>query len=247
MTLQRGLFFTVFLAAFLCVATASATPLTFAGSSGHYSASASFVQSGNNLIVTLANTSLFDVLVPSDVLTAVFFDYDGSPLSLTRWSAVLAPGSATVGGAADSGGVVGGEWAYRDGLGPHAPASYGISSTGLGLFGPHDLFPGHNLQGPVDPAGVQYGLTSPVDNPHTANGGLGKQALIESAVQFTLKGLPAGFQVSRLGDVSFQYGTSLCEPRIQGHVVSAVPEPGSFGMLALGFAGLATVWFKRRQ
>lgn len=54
---------------------ASATPVTFNASSGLLSASATFDIVGGNLSVTLTNTSTNDVLAPSDVLTALFFQY----------------------------------------------------------------------------------------------------------------------------------------------------------------------------
>jgi len=247
MTTQKRLFFVFLLVGSLSVGTASATPLIFTGSSGNLSASASFVQNGNNLVVTLTNTSLFDVLVPSDVLSAVFFGYSGSPLSLAPVSAVLPAGSVVVNGPTDPGGVVGGEWAYRGGLGPSAPAAYGISSAGLGIFGAYDLFPGSNLQGPASPAGVQYGITSPFDNPLTANGGLAQQSLIASSVQLSLTGLPDNFQSTHIGGVVFQYGASLNGPQVTGNSVPGVPEPGTLGMLALGFTGLAAVWARRRK
>src|SRR5262245_14749989 len=48
--------------------------LTFIGTSGSLAASVEFVQSGSNLQVRLTNTSSTDVLVPTDVLTGVYFD-----------------------------------------------------------------------------------------------------------------------------------------------------------------------------
>lgn len=56
-----------------------ATPLTVDFSSGTLAAQAVFEASATNLIVTLTNTSAYDVLAPTDVLTAVFFDIAGPP------------------------------------------------------------------------------------------------------------------------------------------------------------------------
>jgi hypothetical protein len=53
--------------------------ITFSASSGDLSASVEFKQDGSNLLVTLTNTSLADVLIPKDVLTAVFFTLPGDP------------------------------------------------------------------------------------------------------------------------------------------------------------------------
>jgi hypothetical protein len=82
---------------------------TFNASSGNLAARATFDVVGSNLQVTLTNISMFDVMVPADVLTGVFFDISGSALSLSRVSAVLDSGSFVAFGSTDPGNVVGGE------------------------------------------------------------------------------------------------------------------------------------------
>lgn len=232
------------------MSTAQAAPITFSGSSGNRSASAMFDTSGSNLLVTLTNTSSADALVPVDILTGVFFTLSGDP-TLTRVSAVLAGGSTVLFGGTDPGGVVGGEWAYNDGIGGPGGADEGISSSGLGLFGPGDRFPGNNLQGPTSPDGLQYGITSAGDDDTTGNAAVtGSNALIQNAVVFTLSGLPGGFNPSVLGsitNVSFQYGTALNEPNIPGDPVNPgnpVPEPST--VLLLG-SGLAALYWRRKK
>ena len=212
-----------------------ATPVDFEESYGSLKAKATFDTSGTNLIVTLENTSLNDVLVPIDVLTAVFFDIAGDP-ALTPVSAVLLGGSVVYFGGTDPGGVVGGEWAYASGLsGAPGDASQGISSTGLGLFGPGDLFPGTDLDSPASPNGLNYGITSAGDNLATGNWPVtGKEPLIKNGVVFTLSGLPEGFALSDISNVYFQYGTSLDEP----HIPHA-PEPGTLLLFASAIAALA--------
>jgi hypothetical protein len=56
----------------ILVPKAGATSITFVGTSGNRSASATFALMGTTLEVTLTNTSLADVMQPVDVLTAVF-------------------------------------------------------------------------------------------------------------------------------------------------------------------------------
>ncbi|MFN7020481.1 MAG: XDD4 family exosortase-dependent surface protein [Phycisphaerales bacterium] len=213
---------------------ASAAMLDTSATTGSLSASATFVASGSNLIITLTNTSTADANVPADMLTAVFFDIAGPALSLTRVGAVLAPGSTVINSAVQpAGGVVGGEWAYVGGLvgAPHG-ASHGISSAGFGLFGPGELFPGPNLDGPLSPNGVQHGITSASD-PGANNNGGASVPLIRNAVVFTLGGLPSGFDPStRITNVSFQYGTGLDEPNL------LVPAPGAAGLFGLGLLAI---------
>ncbi|MGH7244208.1 MAG: XDD4 family exosortase-dependent surface protein [Phycisphaerales bacterium] len=233
--MQKNVLALAALAAGLVVTSPANAAVTYSFTSGGLGASVEFSTLGTDLIVRLTNTGTADVLVPTDVLTAVYFKVSGAALSLTRTSAKLAAGSSVVGTlpspATDPGADgVGGEWAYTPIVGPHS-TGYGISSTGVGLFGPGDTFPGANLQGPASPDGVQYGIVSASDNPATGNGGISGSAFINNSVVFVLGGLPVGFDLSRLGDnVWFQYGTALDEPEYEGHI----PAPGSLALLGLG-------------
>ena len=229
----------VALAVFLVPLGAWAAPLTFEGAQGSLGASATFDVNGSNLVVTLRNSSANDVMVPADVLTGLFFDIAGSP-GLTQQTAVLAPGAQVHFGSTDAGGGVGGEWAYRQGLaGAPGSTSYGISSSGLGLFGPGDLFLGSNLDGPRSPGGLEYGILSAGDNVGTGNRPVtGKDPLIQDAVIFTLGGVPDNLSPSDISNVQFQYGTDLSEPSFGGNPSIDVPEPGTMLLLAAGAAFL---------
>ena len=220
-------------AVLLPLSTACASPIIFSVTQGNLAASAEFAASGSNLVVTLTNTSPYDVLIPSQVLTAVFFNLGGNP-TLTPVSAVLGAGSVVLFGGTDPGGVVGGEWDYRGDLtGAPLGALYGIGSAGFGLFGSGGLFPGTNLQGPVSVNGGQYGITSAGDDPTTGNAKVtGDEALIQNSVVFTLSGLPGGFNPETgVSNVYFQYGTSLTDPGIQW-----IPEPGAASLVLIGLA-----------
>jgi len=218
---------------------------TVSGSTGSgsslRSASVTFDISGSDLCVTLTNTANTDVMVPIDVLTAVFFDISGGAVALTRTSGMLDGGSVVMydPDGQPAGSVIGGEWAYKSALvGGPGNRSYGVSSTGLGLFGPGDRFPGADLQSPASPDGLQYGLLSAGDNSATGNGGVtGSGGLIMNSVKFTLGGAGSNFDLSRIHNIWFQYGTDLSEPGFPG-----VPEPATLALLVGG-----AIMMKRRR
>jgi hypothetical protein len=240
----------------LWAAPASAGSLTIGLTNGSRSASAVFVNSGGQLVVTLTNTSSADALVPTDLLTAIFFDVTGSP-TLTKVSSVICSTCSVLNPpvlATDPGGSVGGEWAYiGGGADLFAGANYAISSTGVGIFGPGDLFGGTNLSGPVDPDGPQYGITTAGDDPATGNGGL-NTPIIQNQVIFTLDGFGNLDPAATISNLTFLYGTALTEPSFQGSCVvgclsttdaPAVPEPASLVLLCSGLVGAAVKARKR--
>jgi hypothetical protein len=240
----------------LMSAAASAAPIMFDGSSGSHAAEAIFDASGGSLVVTLSNTSASDMLVPTDVLTSVFFDITGNP-TLGRVSGVLAPGSDIEHGTAPADGVIGGTWTFKGGLsGAPGDAMYGLSTAGFGLFGPHDVFPGSSY-GSTGAGGDAYGIASLGDNPLTGNSPTISDPFIHSSAVFTLSGLPAGFDLSSIANVRFQYGTDLATANTSfgptpsptplsppGLTAVSIPEPATVSLfLGAAMLGLA----KRRR
>ena len=227
------------------------SPLTFTGSSGARSASVSFDVSGTNLLVVLANTSTADARVPTDILTGVFFNIAGNP-ELSRISATSLGPTYLNGTLVSSAGVnVGGEWAYLNGLSQYGVNS-GISSSGLGVFGPSDVFPGANLSGPETPDGLQYGLTTAGDNLATGNGGLMANEITKNSVSFVLGGFTG--PLSSISGITFQYGTALDEPSFPGSGgggggtgtgSNPAPEPGTIALAGLALLALAAGRRKR--
>ena len=209
----------------LCLAlafsgNAFANALTYTGSSGGRSASATFDLTGNTLDVTLTNTSLGDAPDATWILMSVMFDT----------SSTLTPVSASLNGSTVYGSFVhnvGEGWQYKSGVSAHGKNS-GISGTGLGVFGRSGNFftPGQHL------GGSDYGI-APIGFTNTGNPSI-QDPIIQNSIEFTLTAAQ-GFSLDQLGDtVVFQYGTDLTEPSFDGTLQTTTPEPATMGMLGSG-------------
>jgi hypothetical protein len=221
---------------------------------------------GTLFSIELANFGAAAV-VPTDVLTGVFFDgITFNPLELAAFtgaSASLAGNTTTgcnplpPGGPCPSGSTlnVGGEYAGEQvALGPY---DYGISSSGLGLFGGPN-FNGPNWADPLAVDGLQFGLVSVINGiSAAANAGVTGVPLVRGVITFTLSG-PQGFNpFASLTGVVFNYGTELNlvpGDRLPPGVPTpfdvpggtAVPEPTSLFLLGAGLTVAATRLRKRK-
>jgi hypothetical protein len=233
--LTRNSFSAMFtlIVALALVGTASAGSETFTGSSGGLSASAQFTLTGSTLTVVLTNTSTGDVLVPTDVLTALWFNNTN----------LLTPVSASLNGSTVYYGTItndGNGWGYYSGLGGGAHGKNdGITSVGFGIGGGHANFGnGSALQG------IDYGLLSAGDNSATGNGGItGGGPLVKNSGLFTFT-VANGFSLSELGNtVVFQYGSNLTDTSYTGNL-TPVPEPSA---LLVCLSGLFSAGFLMRR
>lgn len=248
------------LAAFAGPASATSVLYTATGTGvggAHLAASALFNFSGNTLTITLANTATSDNTssnqdVPANTLTGLFFALEGNP-TLTPISASIAPGAlvqASTCNPGPCGGTttnVGGEFRYATSI-VGSVKIQGIASSGY-IGGPSGNFGGVNLDNPDSPDGINFGIISndPSFNPNGGVGGLNAEPLIRNQVVFVLNGV-SGLGIKNLSpQVSFQYGTSLLDPHINGNPhTPPVPEPASLLFLGSGLVGIVA-WQRRKS
>ena len=226
---SRSYVFCIFLAGLLFTWSGTGNAEMFSGTSGPLAASANFQLSGNTLTITLTNTSTADVLVPTDVLTGIFFNttHTLTPVSASLNGSTVYYASLT---------NVGDGWGYASGVSANGMNS-AISSTGAVSGLGHSNFSA--ASNALD--GLAYGILSAGDNSATGNSGVtGSGPLIKNSVQFTLTAA-SGFSLSELGNsVLFQYGTALTDPYYTGSA-APVPVPPSALLLAPGLFGLVAL------
>jgi hypothetical protein len=218
--------------------------------------SVTFTLSNNvDLIIALSNISTNAPKVDNDILTAMFFDITPTlqqPLTPTSAMVTNGPGSEITGPmyfGNDT--IVNGQWAYRGDLEPGSsksknapPGTYGISSSSFSkLFGVSDLFSSAEVLNGTKPlSGVQFGLTDLVALSPNAASNLKKTDLIQNTIDIVIEGLPSGFTLSDIGDVSFEFGTSIKTGiNIPGVLVGQIPEPSTIMLVAAGLLGAFTL------
>lgn len=181
--------------------------------------------------------------VPGSTLTGLLWSFGSFDPTLVPVSATVPSGSSIIQAsscdvaACDGATNVGGEFRYQAMVLPGG-ADRGISSAGY--VGGTGNFLGPDLDSPNAVDGVNFGIVSaaPGFEPNGGRGGLANEPLIQDSVVFVLRGV-SGVPESSIARVSFQYGTSLTDPRIPPQGV--VPLPPAVWLLGAGLIGyLAT-------
>lgn len=225
------------------------------------------------LTVTLTNTGTYkldtsgqQVIVPTDVLTALFFNYTGSGTIDWNGNKKHAEKTRPVGTSATTkdwanytyAGTtlnVAGEWAYQKGTNLGSTGyQYGISSSGYGVFGSSDRLGPGNLTDPVAPDGLQWGIVGATYVNGSGNGGVESTPLARGSVTFTFATSGGVFDLTRISGVRFQFGTNLSEPSLTGTPDGntstggpGTPVPAPAGLVLLVSATPFALLLRRRR
>jgi hypothetical protein len=197
------------------------------------------------LTISLSNNK--GVSVPSDVLTAVLWDYNGSPLNLGLSSATASKVTANNGSSTTNNVDLLGcldEWQFAStsktaGFTTGVNQHYGLGTAGLGIFASNG---GQQFN---------YGIIGGYNS--NANPAVKGGTFINNSATFVLSSLPTNFDIQKISNVRFQYGTSLTEPSIvqaQGsyYTPPSPPKkvPESSTAAALGLFALVGLGLKKK-
>jgi hypothetical protein len=204
-------------------------------------ASVAFSVSGNTLTVTLSNIGQANVvgnsIPPTDVLTAVYFNTP-SGVTLTPVSASLGAGSTLFNAGNFPNNTIEGEWGYNTGSGAGGFNS-GIGASGLDIFGQGNFgcSVAPNACDNID--GFQWGLVPTSYAGQKIDGTTTPTVIANTAVfKLTIYGT---LDLSQLGSVRFQYGTSDAE----ANFTASVPD-GGMTLVLLGGALVGLETLRRR-
>lgn len=230
-----------------------------------HSASATFSLYTNGtlkIVVTNTYAGYYSTPTRTDVLAGLLFSLDSVTKPMLAYAGAFVNSSPTVGESSGStitnattvsastistGNVTApqptvGGWEYRQGAAVSSKlnsAYYAFGTVGYDIFD-------RGTKGSTN-NNIDYGLIGHNYVPGTGNGGIVRREisapLITNSVVFTLTGVPSNFDLTKLKNVQFQWGTALSETRLTGTLTDfsgqggpVVPEPTSLALA--GFAGI---------
>ncbi|MEH2432806.1 MAG: XDD4 family exosortase-dependent surface protein [Nostoc sp.] len=234
--------------------SATGTNSISGGSSTALSAKAVFDNSiAGQLTLTLTNTGP-GASAPTDVLTGIFWDYAGSALTNLKLSSAKAPtvikNNVTTATNVDLTKVGGNtvEWGFAKttastGLGGTSGVAnpvtqhYGIGTAGFGIS------PGFGLSGGQQ---FNYGIITGYDS---ANPAVSGGTFVKDSATFVFSGLPTGFDLTKIQNIRFQYGTGLDEPSTYYIAPPPPPKrvPESSATVALGLFALGALMVAKKK
>lgn len=215
---------------FLALALVVAVPfagqaIVFNGSgvNGGYnlSAKAEFTWSAGVLTIALTNTAVDPADNPGHTLSGVYWNMVSNP-TMTKNSVALG-GSSTI--VNPDGGTFAKKYGYKQNITfsggtMNLVNAYGLSSTGLGIFGKGEQFDSSGAGG-SQIAGDDYSLISAAG--HADQPFLNSNPLVQDTVVFKLN--LESFSESDIKNVVFHYGS--------GTEFATVPEPATMSLLGL--------------
>lgn len=260
------------------ISRAEAATATFAGSVANTTANGFTSATGSNLSATAIFDDLINpgkltvtlinngpaALAPSDVLTALFWDYK-TPFSGLSLDSAKAP--TVIGGTpatnVDLKAID--EWKLPNtGNGtsdlPNITQNYGIGTAGLNIF--------QGGGGQQFNYGIISDLSSTTRNNNLKAGSSQVGTFVKGSATFVLSGLPTGFDLRNIENVRFQYGTGINEASIKNGITvnysgytppsqppstgggtstgpRKIPEPST--TLALGVVAISALKLRKRN